>query len=58
MKEIKAFTGTANNYGILGVNARHGELGFGIPKKTLDLIEAQFLVLDLCNSYFQLRYEI
>ena len=53
---LNAFTGTANNFGILGVDARHGELGFGTPKKTLTLKESQKIILSLCNSYIDLKY--
>lgn len=54
--DLKAFTGTANNFGFLGVDARHGELGYGTPKKTLTLKESQKLIISLCNSYIDLKY--
>lgn len=49
--KLKAFTGTANNFGLLGVQARHGMLGLKTPSKTLTLIEAQSFVISLCNEY-------
>lgn len=56
--DISAFTGTVNNYGILGVKARHGELGFGIPKNTLDLKQSQILILEICKSYMKLTHNV
>lgn len=48
---IKAFTGTANNFGLLGINARHGEQGWGIPTQTMTLKEAKELILRLIKQY-------
>lgn len=56
--DIHAFTGTVNNYGILGVKARHGELGFGVPQKTLNIKESQILILSICKSYMKLTYSV
>jgi hypothetical protein len=54
--EIHAFTGTVNNYGILGVKARHGHLGWGTPQNILSLKESQKLITDLCKSYLKLTH--
>ena len=55
---LKAFTGTANNFGLLGTDARHGDLQFGRHQNTMLLKEAQTLVLALCNSYLSLAFAI
>ncbi len=49
--DIKAFTGTANNFGLLGINARHGELGWGKPTKTMNLQDAKKLILKMAKQY-------
>ncbi|MDI9875000.1 hypothetical protein [Flectobacillus rivi] len=55
--DVNAFKATVNNFGLLGVEARHGELGFNTPKKTLNLPDSQNLILELCNSFIRLKYE-
>jgi hypothetical protein len=54
--DLNAFTGTANNFGILGIEARHGDKSWGTPKKTMGLREAQKLIIELCNSYIKFKY--
>lgn len=44
--EIKSFTGTANNFGVLGLEARHGVMGWEIPQNTVTKEEA----IDIVNS--------
>lgn len=56
--EIHAFTGTANNFGFLGVAARHGEKNWGIPQSTVTLKEGQEIILNLCRAYLKLVYSI
>jgi hypothetical protein len=51
--QIKVFTGIANNFGILGIKARHGNKGWTKPKNTIDLPDAQFMILSLCNAYLE-----
>lgn len=55
---IKAFTGTANNFGMIGVSARHGDRQWGEPANTLTLKQSQTLIINLCNAYFKLAYSI
>lgn len=49
--DIKAFTGTANNFGLLGINSRHGELGWGIPTNTMNIQDAKKLILTMTKNY-------
>lgn len=49
--DIKAFTGTANNFGLLGINARHGEMGWGKPTKTMSIQDAKKLILKMTRQY-------
>lgn len=58
--DVSAFTGTVNNFKLIGVSARHGlkEKGQGIPNKTYTLAESQNLILSLGNSYLWLRHGI
>lgn len=58
VENVKAFTGTANNYGLIGVSARHGHLAYAIPSKIMTLKESQTLVLALINSYLKLTHQI
>lgn len=51
--DIKAFTGTANNFGLLGIMARHGELGFGTPSKTLSFEDSRKMILKLAYEYIK-----
>jgi hypothetical protein len=53
--DLKAFTGTANNFGLLNILARHGERGWSSPKSTMNLIDSQSLIISLCNEYFNQR---
>jgi hypothetical protein len=56
--DISAFTGTANNYGLIGVAARHGEKGWSKPKRTVNLKEAQCIIGNLCRAYLNLAHSI
>ncbi|MDH0447285.1 hypothetical protein [Shewanella sp. GD04112] len=51
--QIKAFTGTANNFGILGVEARHGVMGWEIPKNTVNYEQAVSIVNDVVVKYLK-----
>jgi len=55
-QEIKAFTGTANNYGLLGLQSRHGDMDWGVPSNTMDLKTATKLILRL--AYFTIYHHI
>ncbi|MFF5382595.1 hypothetical protein [Pedobacter suwonensis] len=57
-KQVKAFKGTVNNFGLLSVDSRHGDLGRGIPNDTMDLIEARSLILALARGYFNVIHQI
>lgn len=52
-KRIKAFTGTANNFGVLGLEARHGVMGWKIPKNTVDKNEAIEIINEVVNKYLE-----
>lgn len=60
-KRINKFTAACNNSLLLGVYARHGDMGFGQPKAAItDLDEAIGLILDLarkfCRTHLSARY--
>lgn len=57
-EQVKAFKGTVNNFGLLSVGSRHGDLGRGIPNNTMDLIEARSLILGLARGYFNVIHQI
>ena len=48
---VKIFTGTANNFGLLGINARHGEMGWGNPAQTIDFKNAKRMILAITKQY-------
>ncbi|WP_027004026.1 hypothetical protein [Hugenholtzia roseola] len=52
---LKEFTGTANNYGILGVKGRHGVTGTKIPTSTMTITDAQNFILKISKTYL---YEV
>jgi hypothetical protein len=52
-KQIQAFTGTANNFGVLGLEARHGAMGWQIPKNTVNHDEAIAIVNDVVVKYLK-----
>jgi len=54
--DYKSFTGIANNFGLLGVEARHGELGFSTPQQTMSLPDSQYMVTSLCREYLTQAY--
>lgn len=51
----KAFTGTVNNFGVLGIRSRHGDLGYKIPQQIVSLVEAQNIILKLTRAYIRIR---
>lgn len=60
-KRINQFTAACNNSLLLGVYARHGDMGFKQPKAAItDLDEAIELILDLarnfCRAHLSARY--
>jgi hypothetical protein len=52
-KKIKAFTGTANNFGVLGLDARHGVMGWKIPKNTVNHDEAISIINEIVMKYLK-----
>jgi hypothetical protein len=50
-EELKRFTGTANNHAAIGPFARHGELGWDVPKKPMLLKEAQVLMFAIARAF-------
>ena len=57
-EDVNAFTGTVNNFGLLSIAARHGDLGGGTPSKTVNLDQARFIVLRLARAYFKVNHQI
>lgn len=52
--DIKRFTGTCNNIAILGVEARHGQMGWDEPKLLMtDINEACHLILEMSYSFIR-----
>ncbi|MEQ8715195.1 MAG: hypothetical protein RIC80_19395 [Cyclobacteriaceae bacterium] len=51
--DIKAFTGTANNFGLIGANARHGEKGWGEPRNTKSLFDSKKMILEMTKNYIE-----
>ena len=56
--DVKAFSGTANNFGLIGFSARHGNMGWTTPVNTVDLKEGQNIILSLTKSYLKLAHNI
>jgi hypothetical protein len=56
--DIKAFRATANNFGLIGLSARHGNLGWSPPKRIADLEESRSTIVKLVNSYLNLKYSV
>ncbi|MBS1508564.1 MAG: hypothetical protein JSS79_18150 [Bacteroidetes bacterium] len=54
--DLNTFTGIANNFGLLGVVARHGDKKFATPKKSMNLKEAQSLMLKITREYLGLEF--
>lgn len=54
--KIKAFTGTANNFGVLGLEARHGVMGWGIPQNTVEQEEAIEIINDVVKKYLNKKF--
>lgn len=50
--ELKRFTATANNFEVLGVQARHGNLDWAVPKQpSLPLDESRKLILGAAKQF-------
>ena len=56
--DIKAFTGTANNYSVIGAMARHGKQGDGRPNKTMTLAQASELMGEVIRAFFKERIKL
>ncbi|MCR6637487.1 MAG: hypothetical protein NVV82_00395 [Sporocytophaga sp.] len=54
---VKAFTGMANNFGLLGINARHGEVGWSKPQKSITLKDAIYTIISLARTYLNEVYK-
>lgn len=57
-KKVSAFTGTANNFGVLGIEARHGVKGWAIPKNTIDLDSAIDIVNEIVSKYLSKNHSL
>ena len=56
--ELGRFTATANHFGVLGVQARHGNLNWKIPKQPpLPLDESATLILTAAQKFLFERVE-
>ncbi|MBG6234742.1 hypothetical protein IWX76_001310 [Pedobacter sp. CAN_A7] len=55
-RQIDAFTGTANNFGLLGLQSRHGDLDWELPQNTINLEESTKLILKL--TYYTIYHHI
>lgn len=53
---VKAFTGTVNNFGVLGVAARHGVMGWKIPQNTVTHEEAISIINDVVEKYLEKKH--
>ena len=51
--KIKLFKRTANSYGAVGKEARHGKTSFKRPKKPMDIRDAQILLDSLLKEWIQ-----
>ncbi len=54
--EIKAFTGTANSFGVLGLEARHGVMGWGVPQNTVTKEEAVDIINNVVKKYLNKKF--
>jgi len=54
--KIKGFTGTVNNFGVLGINARHGVKGWEIPQNIVSHKDAVDIINEVVNIYLNSRY--
>lgn len=54
--KIKAFTGTVNNFGVLGVAARHGVMGWKLPTNTVTHDEAIHIINEVVNKYLAKKH--
>jgi hypothetical protein len=50
-KDIKLFKQTANNYGAIGLDARHGYRGTPMRKKPISIVHARQLVRTLLTNW-------
>jgi hypothetical protein len=53
---IKAFTGTVNNFGVLGVAARHGVMGWKVPQNIVTHEEAITIINDVVEKYLKKKH--
>lgn len=54
--EISAFTGTVNSFGALGLEARHGVMGWGILKNTVTKEQAIDIINKVVSKYLKKKY--
>ena len=55
--DVGAFTGTVNNYGVLGVSARHGiTKNTKPPKRIATISESQSIVIQIANAYLEMHH--
>lgn len=57
-KKIKAFTGTANSFSVLNIEARHGVLGWSTPKHTVDHQEAANIINEVVKIYLRNKFDM
>jgi hypothetical protein len=56
--QVGNFTGMANNFGLLGVESRHGDKNFDPPKKRMDLNTARALIIDITRKYLEIEFGV
>ncbi len=54
--KIKSFTGTVNNFEALGLDARHGVMGWKIPKKIVSHKDAIDIINEVVKAYLFNNY--
>lgn len=56
--DVKSFTGMANNFGLLGVAARHGDLNWEPPKRKVSINESRALLIKITRKFLELEFGI
>ncbi|MBD1581311.1 hypothetical protein [Pseudoalteromonas sp. S16_S37] len=57
-QKIKAFTGTANSFCHLGIEARHGAQGWSKPKNVISHSDAMCLVSNMVTRYVKANHDV
>ncbi len=52
-KQLKGFTAACNNVGVIGIHARHGQMGWSKPPFTLDLEHSINLIFSMTRSFIK-----